>query len=64
MLGVSEKLENQLKSLYAAMQDGSYAFVDQDLEFMAIVNTAADVWVPFKPLLKLMNDTHRLGLEV
>ena len=38
-LGIAEKLENQLKSLYAAMRDGSDAFADEDLEFMSIVNT-------------------------
>ena len=38
-LEIAEKLENQLKSLYAAMRDGSYAFGEQDLEFMTIVNT-------------------------
>ena len=61
---VAEKLENQLKSLYAAMRDGSYAFADEDLAFMELVNSAPDVWLPFKPLLRLINQTHRLGLEV
>lgn len=63
-MGIVEKLENSLKSLYAAMQDGSYSFADEDLAFMSIVNTAPDVWLPFKPLLRLINQTHRQGLEV
>ena len=54
-MGIAEKLENHLKSLYAAMQDGSYTFADEDLAFMEIVNTAPDVWLPFKPLLRLIN---------
>lgn len=63
-MGIAEELETSLKSLYAAMQDGCYAFADEDLPYMSIVNTAPDVWLPFKPLLRLINRTHREGLEV
>ncbi len=59
---VAEKLENNVKSLYASLLGGSYQFADEDLDFMAIVNTAPDVWIPFKSLLRLINQTHRLGL--
>ncbi len=60
---MAEKLENNIKSLYASLLGGSYQFADKDLDFMAIVNTAPDVWIPFKPMLRLINQTHRLGLE-
>lgn len=62
-LGLAERLENNLRSLYASLIGGSYQFADEDLDFMEIVNTAPDVWVPFKPLLRLINQTHRQGLE-
>jgi len=63
-MGLAEKLENNLKSLYASLSDDSYQFADEDLDFMDVVNKAPDVWVPFKPLLRLINLTHRQGLEV
>ena len=63
-LGVAENLENNLRALYASLIGGSYQFADEDLDFMVIVNTAPEVWLPFKPLLRLINQTHRLGLEV
>lgn len=63
-MGIAERLENSLQSLYASLTGGSYQFADEDLDFMPIVNTAPDVWLPFKPLLRLINQTHRLGLEV
>lgn len=62
-MGIAETLENKLRSLYASLVDGSYEHADEDLAFMEIVNTAPDVWVPFKPLLRLINQTHRQGLE-
>jgi len=61
--GIAEKLENNLKSLYASLIGGSYQFADEDLDFMDIVNTAPEVGLPFKPLLRLINRTHREGLE-
>lgn len=62
--GLTEKLENNLKSLYASLLGGSYQFADENLDFMEVVNKAPDVGIPFKPLLRLINQTHRLGLEV
>ncbi len=63
-LSVAEKLENNLRALYASMIGGSYQFADEDLDFMAVVNTTPEIWLPFKPLLRLINQTHRKGLEV
>lgn len=62
-MGIAEKLENNLKALYASLIGGSYQFADEDLDFMEIINKAPDVWVPFKPMLRLINQTHRQGLE-
>jgi len=63
-IDIAEKLENNLKSLYASLIGGSYQFADQDLDFMEVVDTAPEIWLPFKPLLRLINKTHREGLEV
>lgn len=60
---IAATLENGLKALYASLSDGSYQHADADLGFMEIVNTAPEVWLPFKPLLRLINQTHRLGLD-
>jgi hypothetical protein len=62
-MGIAETLENNIKSLYASLIGGSYQHADEDLDFMEIVNTAPEVWLPFKPLLRLINQTHRQGLE-
>lgn len=62
-MGMAETLENNLKSLYASLIGGSYQFADEDLDFIEVINTAPDAWVPFKPLLRLINQTHRQGLE-
>ena len=62
-LGVVERLDGNLRALYASLIGGSYQHADEDLDFMAVVNTAPEVWLPFKPLLRLINQTHRQGLE-
>ena len=62
-LGNVERLENNLRALYTSLIGGSYQHADEDLDFMEVVNTAPEVWVPVKPLLRLINQTHRQGLE-
>lgn len=57
-------LENSLKDLYQSMKDGKYEFATGDLPFMEIVDKYHDAELPFKFLLKRINETHMKGLEV
>lgn len=57
-------LEKSLKGLYQSMKDGSYQFATGDLPFMEIVEHYHDAQLPFKYLLKRINETHMKGLEV
>jgi len=57
-------LENSLKDLYQSMKDGKYEFATGDLPFMAIVDKYHDAELPFKFLLKRINETHMKGLEI
>lgn len=62
-LGFLDALEAELRKLYAAMQAGTYAFADVDLPFMAVVDKQNERVLPFKRLLRLINLTHRQGLD-
>lgn len=57
-------LENSLKELYQSMKDGRYEFATGDLPFMGIVEKYHDAQLPFKFLLKRINETHMKGLEI
>ena len=57
-------LETSLKDLYQSMKDGNYQFATGDLPFMEIVEKYHDAQLPFKFLLKRINETHMKGLEV
>ncbi|MBI3560774.1 MAG: general secretion pathway protein GspF [Gammaproteobacteria bacterium] len=59
-----DELTRQVKAVYQSMQAGTYEFKDQDLPFMATVRRNDGVFLPFRDLLNLINDTHRNGLEV
>ncbi|MFA7095088.1 MAG: hypothetical protein WC383_01220 [Gammaproteobacteria bacterium] len=59
-----DNLEEQVKGLWDSMVQGTYEFRDEDLPFMRIVNTADDRLLPFKFLLRVINETHRKGLDV
>lgn len=58
-----DPLEEGIKSLYSAMQEGTYGFGREDLSFMDIAGRYADE-IPFHTLLKQINETHRRGLDV
>jgi len=60
-LSYASTLEQQLKDLQASITDGSYAFADEDLPFMALVRQPG-VSIPFADMLTLINETHRSGL--
>jgi hypothetical protein len=57
-------LESSLKDLYQSMKDGNYEFATGDLPFMAIVDKYHDAELPFKFLLKRINETHMKGLQI
>jgi hypothetical protein len=57
-------LENSLKDLYQSMKDGKYEFATGELPFMEIVEQYHDEQLPFKYLLKRINETHIKGLDV
>ncbi len=62
-LGFLDPLEIELRKLYDSMKDGSYDFADVDLPFMAIVDKQNERVLPFKRMLRLINLTHRQGLD-
>lgn len=57
-------LEKMLKDMYAAMKDGSYYFENKDLPFMPFVEKYDERSLPFKFMLRRINETHRYGLEI
>ena len=57
-------LEKSLKDLYQSMKEGNYQFATGDLPFMEIVEKYHDAQLPFKFLLKRINETHVKGLQV
>ena len=58
-----DELEHHIKSIYKSMEDGTYEFEDKDLPFMGLVREYGLFTLPFKDLLKIINDTHRMGLS-
>jgi len=62
-LSFIEPLEKGLRNLLNSLKDGSYEFVDEDLPFMPIVEAQQNVMLPFKPVLRQINETHRKGLS-
>jgi len=57
-------LDAQLKALYESMKDGSYQFATGDLPFVAIIEKQHEAMLPFKYLLKRINETHMKGLQI
>lgn len=63
VMGFVGRLEKHLSDLQDALQSGGYEFTDEDLPFMEIINSQGRFVLPFQGLLKLINQTHRQGLE-
>lgn len=59
-----DPLEAGIKKLRASMADGSYRFEDEDLSFMKYVEKHSIAVLPFQHLLRIINATHRKGLQV
>lgn len=62
--GFIDELEQILKDLYQSMKDGSYEFATGDLPYVALLAKYHEAMVPFKFLLKRINETHLKGLEI
>lgn len=58
-----QPLEKGLRDLLESLQDGSHKFADEDLPFMSLVEVQQSVMLPFKPVLRKINETHRKGLQ-
>ena len=58
------ELEGGVRALRQSMADGSYRFADEDLPFMPLVAQANELLLPFKDLFRVINETHRQGLDV
>ena len=61
---LAEELEKILKELYASMEDGSYQFATGDLPYTSLLEQYHPEMVPFRYLLKRINETHNKGLEI
>jgi len=59
-----DELEKHLKALYESMKDGSYQFATGDLPYVALMKNYYESMVPFRYLLKRINETHNKGLEL
>lgn len=58
-----QDLDNGLNALYQAMEQGSYHWGSEDLDFMPIVKKH-ELQIPFSQLLEAINRTHRQGLDL
>jgi len=56
-------LEKELTVLLKSLKEDSYSFSKEDLPFMSAVNTINDILLPFKHLLRQINNTHINGLD-
>ena len=59
-----DELERILKELYQSMKDETYEFANGDLAYMPLMERYHDAILPFKFLLKRINETHMKGLEI
>ena len=59
-----DELEQEIRALRRSMVDGEYAFGKEDLPYMGIVDKADERLLPFKYLLRMINETHTKGLDV
>lgn len=57
-----DPLQEGIRDLCRAMEQGVYSFGREDLPFMDLAENYADR-IPFHTLLKQINETHRRGLE-
>ena len=63
-LPLADVIEADLKALYESMKAGNYEFATGDLPYMAEMEKYHESMVPFRYLLKRINETHNKGLEL
>jgi len=56
-------LQEGIQALHQSMVEGEYLFGREDLPFMDLATRFADQ-IPFHPLLRQINETHRRGLDL
>lgn len=56
-------LENSIRALFSSLESGDYEFGTENLPFMTIVETQNNMVLPFKPVLRMINETHTKGLQ-
>lgn len=59
-----DQLERDVRGMKQAMLEGRYQFGTADLPFMRVVESYDERILPFKYLLRMINATHKLGLNV
>jgi len=59
-----DQLESDLKAMIESMKQGTYQFATGDLPFIAEMQKYHEGMVPFRYLLKRINETHNKGLEL
>ena len=59
-----DEIEKILKDLYQSMKDRTYEFATGDLPYMELMKHYHEQMVPFRYLLKRINETHNKGLEI
>ena len=62
--GFIDELDKILKDIYKSMKDGSYEFATGDLPFVSLLAKYHDGVLPYRFLLKRINETHMKGLEI
>ena len=59
-----DTLEPMLVEIYDSMKDGSYQFATGDLPYIELIEKYHPGLIPFKYLLKRINETHNKGLQI
>lgn len=59
-----DEIEGALNELYTSMKEGRYEFATGELAYMAEMAKYHESMVPFRYLLKRINETHNKGLEL
>ena len=58
-----DPLQEGIEGIYRSMEEGTYVFGREDLPFMDLAEQYSEQ-IPFRTLLKQINETHRRGLKV
>jgi hypothetical protein len=61
-LGMLEAIEKPLQDMAIQMREGTYEFGTKELPFMPLARRQREEMLPFKHLLRMINETHVNGL--